>query len=148
VFGKSTDETLRLYPGAQPKAERGSEGKHRGSLRLDNVSVAQAFARKYTSSDAAANILAFYKTELQRFGAVTQCDQGSNTEVSITLSQESLGKLAACRAADLGEGEIEVKAGTAAEFYIVSVRTVDGHSEFTVVHARGARKHVPGSITV
>ena len=147
-LAKSSNDDLRLYPGAQAKTEQRSEGKHRGSLRLDNVSVTQASARKYTSSDPASGILAFYKSELSRFGAVAQCDQGSNSEVSITVTDESLQNLSACRAADLGEGETELKAGTAAEFYIVSVRTVEGHSEFTVVHGRGARKHTPGAITV
>jgi hypothetical protein len=140
------DGQLPVYPGAQVKKER-SLPRDRATLRLNGSLVGSAYAQKYVTQDDPAAVLAFYRNELGRAGAVTQCEQGQNTEVSVAVDDQTSQSLASCRSFEFGKGETGLKAGHPDDFYMVSVRAVNAGTEITVVRVQKSKK-IKGAITV
>lgn len=136
---------LSVYPGAQPKPDSRQDGKDLGcascalgirTVSLDNVSVRELTAAKYLSSDPPDKVLTYYRDQLKSYGTVTECGEGANTEVSVRLSNRALSNPSACEPKDVGQSEIELKAGDAFEQHIVAVGPHGHGSEFTLVHVR------------
>jgi len=130
---------LRIYPGARPKPEHVASQQHRGTLILDRVRVEEASAGKYEAASASSEVVAFYRASLQQFGNVTECNGGTNRAVSVRISPESLHDMSICRPGDFGEGETELKSGSRADYWIVTVQPSGPGSEFSLVHIHNAK---------
>lgn len=131
-----TPGSIAICPGAQPRPERRGETDHRGTPTLAGVHVDGASADTYTTEASADAVLAFYRRQLQRFGAVTECRNGTNRESSVRVDETSLNDPAACHPGEFGEGDTELKAQSGAELVIVSVRSTGDVREFAVVDVR------------
>lgn len=129
---------VTIYPGAQPRPERGQERDHRATLTLAGVHVARAAAEKYRTGASADAVLAFYRRELQRFGTVTECRDGGNRASSVRLDDFSLHDVAVCRPSEFGEGETELKAERAGELAVVTVRSTGAACEFAVIDVQAS----------
>lgn len=71
--GAATPDTgLPVYPGATPARERG-EGQS-ADVNIDTpIFGLQVAAAKFEVGDGPSRVLAFYRTELARYGEVTEC---------------------------------------------------------------------------
>ena len=132
---------LPIYKGAIPKPEGpGVPPPDRATLSFSDLRVQEATAEKFVSADSSTAVLEFYRAQLQRFGSVTECTGGKNLKVSVSLDDRSVANLGACREEEFGEGETELKAGRAEEFFVVTVRPVGTHTEFALVRVCKAHR--------
>jgi hypothetical protein len=81
-------------------------------------------------------VLSYYKNQLKSYGTVIECGAGTNTEVSVRLSNRTLSNPSACEPEDVGRAQVELKAGDGVEQHIVAVGPHGRGSEFTLVHVR------------
>jgi hypothetical protein len=136
---------LSVYPGAEPKPESRQHGKDLQcascalglrTVKLENASVRELTAAKYISSDPPEKVLSYYKNQLKSYGTAIECGAGTNTEVSVRLSNRTLSNPSACEPEDVGRAQVELKAGDGVEQHIVAVGPHGRGSEFTLVHVR------------
>jgi hypothetical protein len=139
-FGNSDDQVMEsglpVYPGATPAPELREGDRGLRTVRLENTTVHELTAAKYVSGDAPEKVLIYYRGQLKSYGTVTQCGEGTNTEVSIQLGSRTLSNPEECDPADVGMHQVELKAGSPRDQRIVAVGSRDGGSEFTLVHVR------------
>ncbi len=132
----AVDAGLSIYPGATPKPELREGDRGLRTVILENVSVRELTAGKYVSSDPPEKVLNYYRDQLKSYGTVVECGGGTNMSVSIRLSSHALSNPQACSPDDVGEHQVELKAGDARDQHIVAVGPHDGGSEFALVHVR------------
>ena len=131
---------LPIYRGAMPKPEGHGITSDRATLSFRDLTVEEAAGGKYITDDRSASVLDYYRSELKRYGTVTECSGGTNDRVSVSLDDSSISRLNTCRSDEFGEGETELKAGTADQFFVVTVRPAQGQTEFTLVRVAKTRK--------
>lgn len=121
---------VAIYPGAQVAKDDKHDGENEGAnLSLDwGQASLRLYAQKYFTTDSADKVLAFYRKQLSRYGAVLECQGGKSVvEVSSSLKCED------------GNGKgIELKVGTKDKQHIVGVTPKDGGTEFGVVYLENA----------
>jgi len=114
---------LPVYPGAQR-----SRDEHEGDADRASVSIGtpwfglHVIAAEYESLDAPERILGFYREEMKKFGAVTEC----RGEVDFRNGR------ADCRSRPSSE-DVQLVAGTEERHRIVSVKPRREGSEFALV---------------
>jgi hypothetical protein len=129
------DTGLSVYPGAWAKPE-GSDGSDKSA----NVNISsfgyglRVVALEYQSSDSPGKLVAFYKSQLKKFGDVLECHV-SDFEVNTDIKNSDHGSdQLTCSGS--GGSSIELKVGTKENQHIVAVRPDGKGSSFALVYLR------------
>lgn len=127
---------VAIYPGAKVD-QRENDGKG-ANLSLDwGRDSVRLYVQKYVTSDAADKVLAFYRKQLSKFGAVLECRDGK--PVAAVASELK------CDDGEDGKNEkhdkgIELKAGTDKKQHVVGVTPRDGGTDFQVVYVEQTKR--------
>jgi len=138
------DTGLAVYPGARPKPNDGE-----GESKSANVNISSGLfgvkvvAIEYESDDAPAKVLAFYREQLKKYGAVVECRSTHSADLNVK-SGESGHRPVSCDDAN-GGSTVELKTGTEDNQHLVSVQPQGKGSDFALVYIRTRGKR-EGSI--
>ena len=130
------DIGLDVYPGARLR-EKDKDDKD-GSDKSANVRISgfgyglKVVALEYESDDAPANILAFYKDRLKKYGSVLECHT-SKGNWNVNTQKHGSNELT-CEGS--GGSDIELKVGKQDDQHIVSVKAEGKGSTFSLVYVR------------
>jgi hypothetical protein len=130
---------LSVYPGAKPKPkdDSGDEKSANVNLSLGGIGL-KVVAVEYLSDDPPDKILAYYTTQLKKYGKVLQCaGTGTSADIHIGKSDKDSDsdELTCGDSKDKGSGT-ELKAGSKANQRIVSVKPNGKGSDFALVYVR------------
>ena len=134
-----SDIGLDVYPGARLK-EKGNDKD--GSDKSANVRISgfgyglKVVALEYESDDAPANILAFYKDRLKKYGNVLECHT-SKGNWNVTTQRHGSNELT-CEGS--GGSDTELKVGKQDDQHIVAVKAEGKGSTFSLVYVRAHGK--------
>jgi hypothetical protein len=129
------DIGLDVYPGARLREKDKDKD---GSDKSANVRISgfgyglKVVALEYESDDAPANILAFYKDRLKKYGNVLECHT-SKGNWNVNTQKHGSNELT-CEGS--GGSDIELKVGKQDDQHIVSVKTEGKGSTFSLVYVR------------
>lgn len=121
---------VAIYPGA--KVDRGENDGKGANLSLDwGDDSVHLYVQKYITPDSADKVLAFYRKQLAKFGAVLECRDGKPVDASSSELK--------CDGDDDAKNEkehkgTELKAGTKSKQHVVGVTPKDGGTDFQVVY--------------
>ena len=135
---------VKLFPGASERPERTRYDQKKGAVSLEDVIASNVAADVFVSSQPPDRVLSFYRSELKKLGAVTECHGGANPRVHIRVDSESVSDPSACHIFDFGVGDTELKAVRNGEQFIVAIGETAQGTEFAIVHVESARKCPPG----
>jgi hypothetical protein len=133
------DTGLDVYPGARPKPKSEDEDTKSANVNISSgLFGVKVVAIEYESDAAPDKILAFYRTQLKKYGAVVECHsnrKGSDLHVN---AGEDKAKPVSCEGNNSGN-VVELKTGTEENQHLVSVEPEGKGSNFALVyiHARG-----------
>lgn len=130
------DIGLPDYPGATPFKEEKSDS---GSVDLGfllNAFHVSIKAVSLETADAPAQVLAFYRKPLARYGEVLECDHGKPvgglkmTRSGLTCGERKSGGMTV----EGDDSDHELRAGTPEKFHIVGIKGTDhGKTQFGLV---------------
>jgi hypothetical protein len=129
------DIGLDVYPGARLREKDKDKD---GSDKSANVRISgfgyglKVVALEYESDDAPANILAFYKDRLKKYGSVLECHT-SKGNWNVNTQKHGSNELT-CEGS--GGSDIELKVGKQDDQHIVSVKAEGKGSTFSLVYVR------------
>src|ERR1700692_799253 len=129
------DIGLDVYPGAHIKEKDKEKDGHDKSanVRISGFGYGlKVVALEYQSDDSPANILAFYKDRLKKYGNVLECHT-SKGNWNVNTQRHGSNELTC---AGSGGSDIELKVGKQNEQHIVSVRSEGKGSTFSLVYVR------------
>ncbi len=125
-----TPETgLAIYPGAQPLRADGEGNRATVAINTWFVDVEVA-AAEFESPDAPAAVLAFYHTDLARYGEVLEC------RGDIDFKGRKARKRAVCDEHAADDRATQLVVGTEQRHRMVTVKPRGGGSEFSLVSIR------------
>lgn len=126
---------LAVYPGAEPVKKKDHGDKDTQAADI-NVSLGdfkmRIKAASYHSNDSQDKLLAFYRNELGKYGAVIQCSDGQpvgqpvKTPEGLTCDSHSRGKSGV-------SGKIELKAGSEQHQHVVEIDPQSDGAKFALV---------------
>jgi hypothetical protein len=135
----AADIGLDIYPGARLKQkDKDNDNDKDGSDKSANVRISgfgyglRVVALEYESDDAPANILAFYKDRLKKYGNVIECHT-SKGNWNVTTQRHGSNELT-CEGS--GGSDIELKVGKQDDQHIVAVKSEGKGSTFSLVYVR------------
>jgi hypothetical protein len=131
---------VAIFPGATHRSERLRPNTGKGTISLEGLVVAGVTADVFVSEEAPDKVLGFYRGELKRLGAITECRNGSNARVHVRLDGDAISNPGGCQPSDFGSGETEIKAIKNGEQFIITVGPRASGTEFAIVHVQSARK--------
>ncbi len=132
---------LTPYPGAQvvKKAKGHDDGAADVNMSFGNFHLGVK-AISYVTPDGADKVLAFYRKDLGKYGAVLQCDgkravgEPTRTAEGLTCSNDKESEGAHLKWGDeKGDHDIELRAGSKAHQHIVAVGKKDGETKIGLV---------------
>jgi len=130
-----SDIGLDVYPGARLK-EKGKDensGDKSANVRISGFGYGlKVVALEYESDDAPANILAFYKDRLKKYGNVLECHT-SKGRWNVNTQRHGSNELT-CE--NSGGNDIELKVGKQDDQHIVAVKAEGKGSSFSLVYVR------------
>ena len=130
-----SDIGLDVYPGARLK-EKGKDensGDKSANVRISGFGYGlKVVALEYESDDAPANILAFYKDRLKKYGNVLECHT-SKGRWNVNTQSHGSNELT-CE--NSGGNDIELKVGKQDDQHIVAVKAEGKGSSFSLVYVR------------
>lgn len=152
------DVGLSVYPGARPKPKDDSDEKKSANVNLSFGSFGlKVVAVEYLSDDPPDKVLAYYASELKKYGKVLQCP-GTDTSADLHFGKsdhdsdsdeltcgDSKGKSAEVTIGNKAKGTMsddthgtgtELKVGTKANQHIVSVKPSGKGTDFALVYVR------------
>jgi hypothetical protein len=131
------DIGLPVYPGARPK-EKDSEGSDKSA----NINISgfgygmKVVALEYESDDAPDKVLAFYRSQLKKYGDVLECHT-SKGSWNVNTGKNGSNQLT-CEGS--GGNDIELKVGKKDDQHIVAVHNEGKSASFTLVYVRAHGK--------
>jgi hypothetical protein len=129
------DTGLDVYPGARIKEkDKNNDGRDKSAnVRISGFGYGlKVVALEYQSDDAPANILAFYKDRLKKYGNVLECHT-SKGNWNLNSGKHGSNELT-CEGS--GGSDIELKVGKQDDQHIVAVRSEGKGSTFSLVYVR------------
>ena len=129
------DIGLDVYPGAHIKEKyKEKDGQDKSAnVRISGFGYGlKVVALEYQSDDSPANILAFYKDRLRKYGNVLECHT-SKGNWNVNTGKHGSNELT-CEGS--GGSDIELKVGKQNDQHIVSVRSEGKGSTFSLVYVR------------
>ena len=125
----ASDSGMPVYPGA--RENRNGKDKARVNLSLPFVKL-KIVKLKFTSDDAPAKVVAFYRDKLGSYGAVLEC-KGGGQDVDVG-GGHGLDSPVKCDKVFGNRYETTLKVGTEGNEHAVQVRPEGKGSEFTLVY--------------
>ncbi len=127
---------VAVYPGAKVD-ERENEGKG-ANLSLDwGTEGVRLYVQKFVTSDSADKVLAFYRKQLSKYGAVLECRDGKPAaKVESELKCDG-DKDAQDQRSHKG---LELKAGTENKQHVVGVTPREGGTDFQVIYVEHTKR--------
>ena len=135
---------VKLFPGASERPGRTRYDQKKGAVSLEDVIASNVAADVFVSSQPPDRVLSFYRSELKRLGAVTECHGGANPRVHVRVDADSVSDPSACHIFDFGIGDTELKAVRNGEQFIVAIGETEHGTEFAIVHVESAHRCPPG----
>ena len=132
------DVGLAVYPGAREK-QKDSDG---GDDKSANVNISgfgfglKVVALEYQSDDAPAKLVAFYKDQLQKYGAVLECHTEKHVDMNMKFDNKSSRNSHELTCESNNGSNIELKVGTKENQHIVAVEPDGKGSSFSLVYVR------------
>jgi hypothetical protein len=127
------DTGLPVYAGARVKQKNDSDNDEKNA----NVNIStsafglRVVAVEYESDDSPSKLVAYYKDQLKKYGAVLECH---TTGHNYSYNNDSHSNELKCEG-NTGNN-IELKAGTKNNQHIVSIEPRDKGSDFALVYVR------------
>jgi hypothetical protein len=127
------DTGLPLYAGARVKQKNENDNDEKNA----NVNIStsafglRVVAVEYESDDSPSKLVAYYKDQLKKYGAVLECH---TTGHNYSYNNDSHSNELKCEG-NTGNN-IELKAGTKNNQHIVSIEPRDKGSDFSLVYVR------------
>ncbi len=127
---------VAIYPGARVD-ERENEGKG-ANLALDwGTEGVRLYVQKYVTSDPADKVLAFYRKQLSKYGAVLECRDGKpaakvDSELKCDGDKDSQHE-------ESHKG-LELKAGTENKQHVVGVTPRENGTDFQVIYVEHTKR--------
>lgn len=131
---------VKLFPGASERPERTHYSPSKGAVSLEDVVASNVSADVFISSESPERVLSFYRDELKKLGAITECRGGANARVHVRVNADSVNDPSACHIFDFGLGDTELKAVKNGRQFIVAIGATANGSEFAIVKVESARK--------
>jgi hypothetical protein len=131
------DTGLAVYPGARPK-QKDSDGDNKSA----NVNISgfgyglKVVALEYQSDDAPSKLVAFYKDQLQKYGAVLECHTEKHVDMNMKFDDKSSSNSHVLTCDSSNGNNIELKVGTREDQHIVAVEPDGKGSTFSLVYLR------------
>jgi hypothetical protein len=126
------DTGLPVYAGARMKREDNGNDEKNANVNISTGAFGiKVVAVEYESDDAPAKLIAYYKDQLTKYGAVLECHTSGH---DYSYNNDSHSDELKC---DGNSGKnIELKAGTKNNQHIVSIEPRDKGSNFALVYVR------------
>jgi hypothetical protein len=132
----AADTGLAVYPGSRLKPEDSGDSDKSANVNISGFGYGlKVVALQYESDDAPAKVVAFYKDQLKKYGAVLECPTSGHFNLKMKYSDKSgESHTLTC---DNGSGKnVELKAGTEENQHIVAVESEGKGSSFSLVYVR------------
>ena len=130
------DTGLPVYPGARLRHDDNDHDKKSANVNLSFGDYGlKVVALEYESDDAPEKLVAFYQTQLKKYGNVLECHvhgHGGHSQANIKHGSDSH----ALTCEDSGGSTIELKVGTDENQRVVSVEPQDKGSRFALVRVQ------------
>jgi hypothetical protein len=132
----AADTGLAVYPGSRLKQEDSGDSDKSANVNISGFGYGlKVVALQYESDDAPAKVVAFYKDQLKKYGAVLECPASGHFNLNMKYSDKS-GESHALTC-DGGSGKnLELKVGTEENQHIVAVESEGKGSRFSLVYVR------------
>jgi len=129
----ANDTGLMVYPGARPKKkdEDGEESNANVNLSAFGYGL-RVVALEFQSDDPPTKLIAYYKEQLKKYGAVLEC----HTSKDITYNRKSSEKSKELTCDQDSGNNVELKVGTEDNQHIVSVKPDGKGSTFALVYVQ------------
>ncbi len=135
-WADAADTGLAVYPGARLKPEESGDSDKSANVNISGFGYGlKVVALEYESDDAPAKVVAFYKDQLKKYGAVLECPTSGHFNLNMKYSDKS-GESHALTCDSGGGKNIELKAGTEENQHIVAVESEGKGSSFSLVYVR------------
>jgi hypothetical protein len=129
------DTGLAVYPGARLKPEASGHDDKSANVSISGFGYGlRVVALQYESDDPAAKVVAFYKDQLKKYGAVLECPTSGHFNLNMKYSDKSESHGLTCDSS--GGKNIELKVGTEENQHIVAVESEGKGSSFSLVYVR------------
>ena len=130
------DIGLPVYPGATPFKDKDSDSSSADVGLALNSFHFNLQAVKFVTTDAPAQVLAFYRRPLAKYGEVLECNHGKPvgsltvTKSGLTCGDQKSGKMTT----EGSDSNVELRAGTPEHFRIVAIDSAEpGKTKFGLV---------------
>ena len=141
------DAGIPVYPGAM--SEAAAEGSARKHVTLDLPTMKMEIVKlSYSSKDAPAQVLAYYRGKLAIYGKVLECRGEGDIEIGMNSSDwktHGFSDPVFCEATTKAPGTTNLKAGRQGDAHIVKVRAGGGGTQFSLISIREADPNKPNS---
>jgi hypothetical protein len=121
----NADTGLPVYPGAQPRRERGEDDSANVNVSSRWFGV-RVVAAKYQSDDPNEKILEFYRHEMKTYGSITEC------RGNVDFRGSGGHRRAVCKE-NSSSDEVQLVTGSEDRQRVVAVKPRAGGSEFSLV---------------
>ena len=130
------DTGLAIYPGARLKREENDHDRKSANVNLSFGDYGlKVIALEYESDDASEKLIAFYQSQLKKYGDVIECHvHGKGGHVQAEFKHDSNSQSLSCE--DSGGSTIELKVGTKENQRIVAVEPHDKGCNFALVRVQ------------
>jgi hypothetical protein len=131
----AADTGLAVYPGARLKPEESGHDDKSANVSISGFGYGlRVVALQYESDDSPAKVIAFYKDQLKKYGAVLECPASGHFNLNMKYSDKSESHGLTC---DSSRGTtVELKVGTEENQHIVAVESEGKGSSFALVYVR------------
>jgi hypothetical protein len=129
------DTGLPVYAGARLKQSTGDNDEKSANVNISSFGYGvRVVAVSYESDDPPSKLVAFYKEQLKRFGAVLECHTASHQWGPSSGNDHNSEELK-CDGDNNGR-TIELKAGKKSNQHIVAIDPKDKGADFALVYVR------------
>ncbi len=132
-----SDVGLTVYPGAHLKQKESDGDDKSANVNISGFGFGlKVVALEYQSDDTPSKLIAFYKDQLQKYGAVLECHTSNHVDMNMKFDDKA-GHNSRELTCDSGNGKnVELKAGTKDNQHIVAVEPDGKGSSFSLVYVR------------
>ena len=132
---EARDTGLPVYPGARLRQKENDSNDKSANVNLSFGDYGlKVVAVEYESDDAPEKLIAFYQTQLKKYGSVLECHvhrHGGNFDIH---DKHGSGSALACE--DSGGSTVELKVGTKENQRIVAIDAKDRGCTFALVRVQ------------
>ena len=130
------DTGLPVYPGARVKPKTTSGEGDNANVNISGLGYGlKVVAIDYESADPPEKIVAYYKDQLKKYGAVLECHTAKGPDVSMNYGDDSKKSKDLTCGSETGK-DIELKVGTQENQHIVSIKSQSQGSSFALVYVQ------------